>query len=396
MENMMDSKIAQKRKSQRGFILVISYLLMAALSVVSLAIFTMGTSFIKSADRNRKKVVAFNMAEAGFDKAYYDVKNGVTTSFPSNGSYTSMNSGSLRGGYQVTVTDMGSSIKKIVATGYSPAQSSAVEAVETRSITGYMQTATSSAFNFGVFAKNSIAMSGNAQVDSYNSNTGAYGGSNVFSTGHVATDSSSNGTVTLSGNTIIKGNVTTGVGSTPTSVIVTSGNANVTGTKAAASSAQNPSSASTSITSSGALAISGNTNLSLAAGTYRYTSFSISGNGRLTATGPVVIYVSGTISIAGNGVSTSSSKPPNMLIYATGTSSVSLSGNGNLYAGIYAPNSAVSNSGNGQLYGAVVASTYSQSGNGNVHFDQALSSVGGGSGTTSVLSWQETGLTNQG
>ena len=144
--------------------------------------------------------------------------------------------------------------------------------------------------------------------------------------------------------------------------------------------------------STGSVAIS--LKMTIAAGTYNYTSLSISGNGRLSATGAVTIYVSGSISIAGNGISTSSSKPPNMLIYETGTSSVSLSGNANLYAGIYAPNSAVTNSGNGTLYGAVVSNTYTQTGNGAIHFDQALQSVGGSGTTATMLSWNESNLSN--
>lgn len=386
----------KEERSEKGFILLVSYLLLAALSTFSLGMFNWGLTNIQSSERNKKKIVAFNMAEAGFDQAYYNVKNGVITSFPHTGSYTSMNSGSVEGGYAITVTDMGSGIKKIVATGYSPAAQSTSQRVESRSVTGYIQTANTSAFLYGVFAKNSIALSGNAYTDAYNSDNGSYGGSNTFSRGDMGTDSASNGTVTLSGNAQIRGDVTTGVGSTPTSVITTSGNANVTGSKTAATASLNPQAVTTATGSSGSLNISGNSTVTLAAGTYNYTSLSISGNGRLSATGAVVIYVSGTVSIAGNGISTSSSKPPNMLIYSTGSSSVSLSGNGNLYAGIYAPNSAVSNSGNGALYGAVVSRTYAQSGNGAIHFDEALQNVGGSGNTSSLLSWQESGLTNQG
>ena len=46
---------------------MISYLLLAALSVLSLALFNRGTAFIQSAERNKKKIVAFNMAESGLD-----------------------------------------------------------------------------------------------------------------------------------------------------------------------------------------------------------------------------------------------------------------------------------------------------------------------------------------
>ncbi len=381
--------------NSRGFLLVISYMLLSTMMILAIGLFGWATSYIKASERNKRKIMAFNIAEAGFDDAFYRIKNS-SVSYPWTSGYTSMAAAltGIEGGYTTTVTDMGSNVKRIVVTGYSPAQTSTTVPVEQRTLTGYVQTGSSGLYTFGVFARESISLSGNASTDAYNSNDGAYGGGNVFNRGHIGTDSTSNNTVTLSGNAIINGNATTGVGSTPSSVISTSGNAAVNGTSSAALSALNPQAVTTATASSGSLSISGNSTVSLPAGTYHYTSLSISGNGRLTATGAVTIYVSGTISIAGNGISTSSSKPPNMLIYSTGSSSVSLSGNGSLYAGIYAPNSTVSNSGNGALYGAVVARRYTQSGNGAIHFDEALSTVSGGSNTTSLLSWKESNLSN--
>lgn len=383
------------RKNEKGFVLMTTYLLMAALAIFSLALFSRSAEFIKSSDRNKKKMVAFNLAEAGVDKAYYDLKNGAIASFPYTGSYTSMNSGSVQGGYQTTVTDMGGGVKKVVVVGYSPSQSSTTESVESRTVTGYVQTPTEAAFNFGVFAKTSMTFNGNPTVDSYNSDNGAYSSGSAGSNGDIATDSTTAGAVSLVGNATVKGDAITGVGSTPASVVsITGGSASITGSKTAASTAQNPQTMTTSTASSGALSISGSTTVTLSAGTYNYSSLSISGSGRLTATGAVKIYVSGAVSIAGNGISTSSSAPPNMIIYVTGSDSVAISGNAALYAGVYAPNSAVSKSGNGQLYGAVVANTFTQSGNANLHYDEALQDVASDSTETSMLSWNESGLIN--
>jgi len=336
-------------------------------------------------------MIAFNMAESGFDDAFYRVKNSTITSYPWSSGFVSLSSGNIEGGYSAQVTDMGSNIKKIVVTGYSPTNSTTAQSQEARPITGYVQSSSQIGFPYGVFAKQSISMSGNATVDAYNSASGSYGGSNINNATNVlGTDSTGAGTVALSGNATIQGNALVGPGGTASSVITTSGNATVTGSKSTASSAQNFSSPSTSSTSEGALSISGNTNYSLSAGTHRFSSISISGNGKLTPLGAVIIYVDGAVSISGNGIATVSNTPTNTYIYVTGTSSVTLSGNGRLYAGIFAPASAVSNTGNGQLYGAVVAKTYSQSGNGNVHFDQALSSSGSSTGSNlTILSWQE-------
>lgn len=390
---MKNELLFHNLKNSKGFILIASYLLLSSLMVFALGLYAWGTTYLQSSERNTKKIMAFNIAEAGFDDAYYRVKNS-SVSYPWSSGYTSMTTGGFQGGYSTTITDMGSNVKRIVVTAYSPAQTSTVESVETRTITGYVQTAANNAFNFGIFAKTRVTMTGNAATDSYDSSIGAYGGSNVYARGSVGTDSTTASTVTLSGNARINGNVTTGVGSDPATVISTTDSAAITGSTAAALTPQNPSSVTTSVSSSGALSISGNTTVTLAPGTYNYSSLSITGNGRLATSGAVVIYVSGSISIAGNGISTASSKPTNMLIYATGTSAVSFSGNGNIYAGVYAPNSTVSNTGNGTIYGAVVSNIYNQTGNGAIHFDEALQDVAGSGTSTTMLSWNESNLVN--
>ena len=384
----------RKLNRSKGFILLTSYMLLAMISIFSLGLFTRGSIFLQSADRNKKKMVAFNMAEAGFDDAFYRIKNN-TIAAPWSSGYVSLDTGNIQGGYSVTVSSInGSSIKQISVTGYSPTQAASTQTQELRTINGYVQPAPSNAFNFGVFAKNSITLNGNANINSYDSSAGAYGGANIKSNGDIATDSTGAGTVSLTGNSTINGNATVGPGGNPATVITLGANTTITGSETAASSAQNPPSATTSTTSEGTLSISGNTNYQLSAGVHHFTSLSITGNGKITPLGAVTVYVDGTVNIAGNGVATVSNLPTNFILYSTGTSSVSLSGNGNFYGAIYSPDSAVSNTGNGQLFGAVVSKTYQQSGNGNVHFDEALKQVANTSGTgLTLLSWQETNKT---
>ncbi len=381
-------------RNERGFILMTTYMLASVLMLFSIALFVRGSVYVKSSERNIKKIIAFNAAEAGFDSAFYQLKNSQISTFPWSSGYVSLDSGNMKGGYSTAITSVGNNIYQIAVTGYSPAQSSTSEILESRGVNSYVSwsNATTTGFSYGVFARQSIQMSGNAQVDAYNSNTGNYGGSNVITSSDVAaTNSTGAGTWTMSGNVTINGNTKVGSGGNANTVITTSGNAVVNGTKSTQTTNLNLATPSTSVASSGALSISGNTNYTLPAGTYNFSSLSITGNGRLTPLGVVNIYVSGTVNIAGNGIATVNNKPTNMIIYATGSSSVSLSGNGNFYGGIFAPNSSVSNTGNGQLYGAVVANTYQQSGNGNVHFDQALTTNSGSTGAaTQVLSWQET------
>jgi len=366
-------------------------MILAVISLFSIALFARGATFIESAERNQKKMTAFNTAEAGFDTAYRALNDGTIATFPWTSGYVSMNTGNMRGGYSVTVNDMGNEVRQILVTGYSPDQTTIVEPLESRTVTGYVQPSDDTPFAQAVFAVDGMDISGNAIVDSYNSDNGAYGGSNVLANGDVITNGTDAAELALSGNAIVSGDALSGANSNANQVITTTDNAVLTGTKSAQSKNLAVETPTTELTSSGTLKITGNSNYALPAGTYRFDSISISGNGRITPTGAVIIYVDGELSISGNGyIATASSKPANALIYATGTSTISVAGNGYLYAGIYAPNSTVEIEGNGTLYGGVVSDTFNLEGNGIVHYDEALKEISAGESTGyEVLSWAE-------
>ncbi|HTL47363.1 MAG TPA: collagen-binding domain-containing protein [Verrucomicrobiae bacterium] len=376
-------------KDERGFILIMAYGLISALAIFSLALFSRNTSFLNSTERNQNKVVAFNMAEAGVDMAITQLATDTTYE---GAAYSSMTSGPMQGGYDVTVTtpDNAPNTRLIVARGYAPDNVSTSRAYETRNITVYAEIGTQNMFDFAVFADQSLQLTGNATVDSYNSTVGAYGGANKASNGDVGTNSTGSSTVTLNGNATIKGDAQVGPNGNPASVISLTGNAAITGVKSAAPALKDFPTQSSNSASLGALTLSGNTTRVIGAGTYRFSSISITGNATLQATGPVDIYVDGPVKIAGNGISTQANTPPNFLLFVTTADDVQLSGNGNFYGGIYAPLSHVKNTGNGELYGAVVSDTYQQTGNGNVHYDEAMRDAGGvGSNGVSLVSWRE-------
>ncbi len=382
------------KQSEKGYILMTTFLLISSLSVLSLALFSRGANFMQSSDRNSKRIAAFNMAEAGFDDMFYKVRNSVVTTFPYTGTYTSMNTGSVRGGYQVTVTDMGYGVRKVVATGYSPAQSSTTEPVERRTITGYMQIPSGTSFDYAAFGSEEVTINGNANIDSYNSSNGSYGGTNIGTSGTTGTNSTSAGKLYLEGNSQIKGNLVVGVGGNTNTVISVAGSATYTGSRSSLTTTKSMAVISSSMTSSGALNLNGNTTYTLAAGTYRFSSVKINGNARLVATGAVTMYVDGEITLNGNGVTTSSNRPSNMVIYGTTSAKVTLNGNNSFYGGIYSPLSEFEVNGNATVYGSVIGRDLEINGNARIHYDTTL--AGNSSSSNALLSWNEGGLTNQG
>ncbi len=350
------------KKDERGFILISTYLVIAVLSVLALAMYFRNQTSTVTSERNLNRMRSFQYAESGLDLAMGALESDTTYSgaaFATLGAY---------GGYDVEVCPgtcngltepSDSSIRILQVTGYSPSDDATDMNYEARAITAYVAL-DSTPFQYAIHGQTSVTLNGNPTVDSYDSSAGAYSSSSAGSEGSVAT----NGTISLVGNAAVSGTLYEDVN-------------------------LDCSAASTDESSSGSLSISGNTNYSLSAGIHRFSSISITGNGTLTPDGAVTIYVDGTVSIAGNGVSTYGDDPTNFIILMTDDDAVSISGNGDFYGGIYAPESSVSNTGNGDIHGAVISDTYQQSGNGDLHFDTEMADVEAPCSSVELRSWTE-------
>jgi len=235
-----------------------------------------------------------------------------------------------------------------------------------------------SSAGYGIVGIDSITMSGNASTDSYDSSAGPYSPLTARARGSV----SSNGNITMSGNARVRGDARPGPGCS----VRRSGNATVTGSTAPLSAALSypPPSLPESYTWGGNLCISGNSTVTLPAGVYYYNNISVSGNATIRTTGQVTVYVAGSVSLSGNAV-VHQNRPENFRIRVLGSGSVSVSGNGDLWADIYAPSSAVSFTGNGDFFGALVGRTLTISGNGDVHYDESLGGYGASAGRVSLV-----------
>jgi hypothetical protein len=96
------------------------------------------------------------------------------------------------------------------------------------------------------------------------------------------------------------------------------------------------------------------------------------------------IYFAGNIDIAGNGILNSNNQPLDLQLYgiqpAPGVSEhVSLGGNGQIIASVYAPGHDVTVNGggsSGHVFGSVVGKTVTMTGVTNLHYDEALSGAG--------------------
>lgn len=446
--NHIDTKPASRRRAEQGSTLLVCIVMAMVLAIVISSLLSMLTSEFRLTHRSIQYAEAFSLAEAGLEEGIamvsYGNGNWASEGWSSSGSsytktvsnFASIASSQVIGTYAVTVDDPNGSNPTITGVGTVSGSTFSTPVIRSLKIT----LSGSSLFNWGLRAQGQISLNGNAKVDSFDSSNpsyssynyglgyGTYTSSKRKDNGDVATNGGSSGIVNLNGNAGIYGNVNTGSSGTVTgngnafvgwltnapSGVIQSGRVSHTANMDFAA-ASVPFGSGISL---GNYSLSGNGSATIAGGAgstpvdYTASTFSISGNRSVTINGYVRIhvtgnmstsgngriilstgsklefYVAGTSSLSGNGVQNNAGTAEKFQLYSLNSSSVSISGNGDLTGIIYAPDSSVSISGNGDLVGAVVGNTISINGNGEIHYDEALKNVGG-SNKKSVVSWQE-------
>lgn len=215
----------------------------------------------------------------------------------------------------------------------------------------------------------------NGNVDSYNSDAGSYESQTPGENAHVC----SNGSITVGSNGFVHGDARPGPGYT------VSGSSRVSGSteprdEPIEAPPVDPGSATTEndndqipagLLVGNDFVLEGSNTVSLPPGTYYVDGeFRIGGSACLDITGPTKIYVTGNVSIEGNGVT--GTTPSNLEFYATG-STARIAGDRAFKGAIYAPTTELTISGKGGVYGAVLGKTLKLEGNPtNVHYDEAI------------------------
>jgi hypothetical protein len=236
--------------------------------------------------------------------------------------------------------------------------------------------ATLSPPKFGLVGLNYIKLSGNSTA-SYWSSTGVFAGN----CGNIA----SNGNITSSINTTVKGAVWTLPGATISGITPY-----FRRTLSAPLSYPNGSALPYNMTNNdngllpngmvgnGNNVTINNKTYNIPAGNYVVNSFALGANSQLNFLGPVTLYCYGNVTLTGQAL-TDSTVPQNLKIVmipnpnnGAAPGSVSLTSGTPLYADIYAPQSALTVSGNGAIYGTVVAKSIDITGSGDIYYDLSV------------------------
>ena len=384
---------------QRGFVLITSYMVVAVLLILQSAYFSRIVEDQKTSARHTQPIGAIHYAEAGLDQAIASLRANPNY----GGTVGAMALGN--GAYNIAVTPYAgdNTLRRIAILGYS-ANPAANPAAIPKAINAIVKVATSVS-NWAVFGSAGVSASGNTRVDGYNSSTGIYNGATATTNiASMATNSTANGGLTLTGNTNVgSGTLSCGQGCAPAGNILTGFNV-VYGAKTSLTQPQTFSLTPTPSLPPGYAAVpvmmSGNSSMVVNAASpsvfmasngrraYVISSLQMSGNAQLlvdVTSGPIDVYVQGGIAMSGNarlGNQVIGGATSSVMLYQTSASSINMSGNASVTAAVYAPASSINISGNGTVYGVAIGNTVTLSGNANIHYDTAL---GNGSGSTSSV-----------
>ncbi|MEI6233364.1 MAG: hypothetical protein WCT04_09940 [Planctomycetota bacterium] len=427
-------------KRPKGTALVVVFLVLSLLMSMIIALLQMTVANASLVDNTRDRYQALLLAQSGISHAIAELNANRTLG---SGASHTVGSPTMQWGIQknytvstvrnadgtLTITSIGTYQYAQYGTSdqyhYSSTGNSSIIVFDPQvhrklvAIVTFPQTA--GVFSAGAFGKSGVTLTGVAQTDSFSSALGttyaaqvaAAGGKDIYDAtvgagGNVGSNMNINGV----GNIIVHGNATPG----PGMAVSLTGGATVTGsTTAAAALYDTPSYIYSPPSGLTAMSYSGNNTVTIAAGNYRFASdFKQTGGTVTFAAGITNIYLDsglkqsgqglivlaagatvniyqdkdGSFDMAGQGLTNNTQIASSFNVVSASIGTVNVTGQGNIYATVYAPDASAKVAGNGEFFGAVIADTVTLSGLGEFHYDTAATSPGIKTTVTLVASWE--------
>ena len=221
----------------------------------------------------------------------------------------------------------------------------------------------SSFFENGLVGIDGVSMSKETRTDSFNRRTGVSGAEG---------DIFSNGAIQLGGKAVVNGNGRGGSFAVVPPAVIT-GSQTVVSQPTTFLSVSLP----TGLLSLGTINLGKNqTRTLIGPASYQVADLLVAKSGQLVVDntrGPVTLYVTGAVDIAGDGlVTTAEPNAEKFAIYVAGGGPVHLAKAGALYGVVYAPQAAITIEGLGEMFGAFVGKSLSALGYAQIHYDPAL------------------------
>jgi len=399
-------KIHETNQGEKGVVLVISLLVTVALLILITPFLFKLSGEYRNTDRTFKSVAALNLAEAGVERAIWELNYGDISTWTGDSTTRTLTMSSVQ-------TSEGDAVGDIVISISNPESSSPVvestgkilfrnsDTVD-RTLSVELAKDLAPIFDNALFGNSGITMAGNSFVDSFDSRDGIYGGDNIGSNGHIATNNTSYGCITLENLATVFGDAKIGENGDPDDILLLN-SAVVHGDKSALSASK----PILPIPIPEGLVFKGNYSLDVPtkggidtiSESGEYSSFFIDENSTVTIDGDVILTVTGEFSMAKNaeicilegsslqiymggtfiqdkdsGFNASTDDPTALFLYgAEGfTSEMTWYSNSDFYGSIYLPSSTFNLQSNIDIYGAMSANYVIVASNARIHYDFAL------------------------
>jgi len=424
----------KKRKQEQGSILIISAFIMTFLLLMAVPFLFQLSTENRLSEKSYRSLAAISLAEAGVERAIWELNHGDISTWSGDSSLRTMDISSFQaagenviGDIEIKITDPEGENPVVEATG-------SILHIGSEEVTGTIRVVlngvmdTTKLFDFGVFGDEGIELRSQAEIDSYDSRFGEYGGTNISDNGDTGTNATHIGAIYLNPNSRIYGDVISGPESNPLEVIVSRAHAQVSGESLALSSLKEMPVVSPpeSLSFRGSLTVDGTSEITISE-SGEYTSFMTDDNSKVTITADVTLYITGDFSMLSNSqleiaegvnvniylggsftqasntqVNNLSMDPTKLMVFGTDSFNGEMEWNSNtdFYGAVYAPKASIEHNSYASLYGSLAGRYLDLSSNSRVHYDEALSDLefdmsDGEITSYAVRSWQQAYIQEQ-
>jgi len=375
----------------RGSVLIVSYLVIAALVAYTTATMARTLAEQSTSGRTVRLSSAFQSAEAGLDEALFQLRADEDWAGASGLQVTS------GGYYDVAVAEDASdpTLKTLTITGHYPSNDPTVWGYQRRQIEAVVRIQEPSVFQYGLFADEDVQIKKEVITDSYDSDDGDYDDQTPGDNGDIGTNSTENECVSLAKETTINGQVVVGPDvADPQSIVHMDDDVTITATPpvASRSAALELPAVTAPDTCGGNVTVSSSNTLTLteADSPYCYNKLRLKDSASIVVSGDVTVFVS-ELKIDKDSTVNADGRPTQLIFKVTSDKDVHIKNSGVFVGAIYAPDSTIQIDKQGDIYGAVVGEEIVVDKVTQIHYDEALHYVGPSSGVkeTALLSWRE-------
>ena len=412
---------SKNKHKEKGFIMIVAIIITAFLLLLAVPFLFQVSSERKSTERSYQSISALSLAEAGVERAIWEINYGDISSWSGDSSERTMtlnniqsSGGDIIGNIEIRVENPDGDTPVIESTGsVALTGSQTVDRTVRVELDGFLPC------EFGAYGETSVYISSNAMVDSYDSRVDDYDPLNPGSEGNIGTNAVGYASIELDSNAEIFGDAIIGQSGDPDDpdVIITNSNATINGVKKASTELKEmePVSPPEGITDMGTYYLGGSDTDTISQ-SGEYNNFNMDSNAIVTITGDITLYVSNNFSMTSNSqliISTGSS----LKVYIGGsftqdsntivdnstqdptkcmflglnslTGTIEWNSNATFYGAVYAPRADIIINSNADFYGSMMANSIYADSDIKIHYDKALERMFIPGVLFEVLSWQE-------